>query len=108
MGRTGRALVRCTRGARDVGPRPFREARDLYRDGTNLDVGAARAPAISGAPDRCRSARPRGNSARAFGFRPLVERLRVEFLGPLNPHGLATVPTDGPESRHTPIKKTGR
>src|SRR5438445_13188888 len=93
MGGTGRSLVRCARGTRDPGRGSFREACHLLRDGTNLDVGPSRAAALPGAPGRCRASRPRRNTAHAFRFCALVERLRVEFFGSLNPRGLATVLT---------------
>src|SRR5438552_16622531 len=91
MGRHRRPLVRRARPPRDGGAGSSGEARELHGDGTDLDVGPPRPPALSGAPGRCRAARPRRNSARALGFGALVERLRVEFSTPLNPLGLATV-----------------
>src|SRR5438876_5624219 len=91
MGRHSRPLVRRARPPRDGGAGSCREARDLHGDGTDLDVGPPRAPALSGAPGRCRAARPRWNRAHSLGLAPFMERVRMEFPGPLNPFGVATV-----------------
>src|SRR2546430_12331642 len=91
MGWSSRPLVRRARQPRDGGAGSYREARDLHGDGTDLDIGPPRPSALSGAPGRCRTARARRNRAHSLGLGPLMECLRVELPGPLNPFGVATV-----------------